>query len=64
MSDVDYVIHVASPFPPQTPSDEMEIITPALNGTRNVLLAAYAVGIKKTIVTSSIAAVFGGVEKE
>ena len=35
-----------------------------MDGTRNVILAAYQSKIKKTVVTSSIAAVFGGIESQ
>ena len=36
----DYVLHVASPFPPGKPKDEDEIIRPAREGTLRVLRAA------------------------
>ncbi|PIK48965.1 hypothetical protein BSL78_14178 [Apostichopus japonicus] len=52
----DYVIHTASPFPLSTPSDENEIIKPAVDGTLNVLKAC-AGKVKRVVLTSSCAAV-------
>jgi nucleoside-diphosphate-sugar epimerase len=56
----DYVLHVASPFPPVQPKDPDELIVPAREGTRRVLGAALAAGAKRIVVTSSVAAVRGG----
>jgi nucleoside-diphosphate-sugar epimerase len=56
----DYVLHVASPFPPVQPKDPDELIVPAREGTRRVLNAALAAGVKRTVVTSSVAAIAGG----
>jgi nucleoside-diphosphate-sugar epimerase len=56
----DYVLHVASPFPPVQPKDPDELIVPAREGTRRVLSAALAAGAKRIVVTSSVAAVRGG----
>jgi dihydroflavonol-4-reductase len=56
----DYVLHVASPFPPVQPKDPDELIVPAREGTRRVLRAALAAGVKRTVVTSSVAAIAGG----
>ncbi len=53
----DYVQHVASPFPPRQPEDEQELIRPAREGTLRVLRAARDAGVKRTVVTSSFAAV-------
>src|SRR6478735_11780923 len=53
----DYVLHVASPFPPVQPKDPDELIVPAREGTRRVLGAALAAGVKRTVVTSSVAAI-------
>jgi dihydroflavonol-4-reductase len=55
-----YVLHVASPFPPVQPKDPDELIVPAREGTRRVLSAALAAGVKRTVVTSSVAAIAGG----
>ena len=40
MEGCDYVLHVASPVMMENPKDENELITPALEGTKNVLKAA------------------------
>ena len=53
----DYVLHVASPFPPEAPKHEDEVIVPAREGTVRVLRAARAAGVKRVVVTSSFAAV-------
>jgi dihydroflavonol-4-reductase len=55
----DYVLHVASPFPPQQPKDPDELIVPAREGTLRVLKAALDAGVGRIVVTSSIAAVGG-----
>jgi dihydroflavonol-4-reductase len=55
----DYVLHVASPFPPVQPKDPDELIVPAREGTLRVLRAAIAAGVKRVVVTSSVAAIGG-----
>ncbi|SFM74461.1 dihydroflavonol-4-reductase [Chitinophaga sp. YR627] len=52
-----YVLHVASPFPGNTPKDENELIIPAREGTIKVLQAARQAGVKRVVMTSSFAAV-------
>jgi dihydroflavonol-4-reductase len=56
----DYVLHVASPFPPAQPKDPDELIVPARDGTLRVLRAALGAGVERIVVTSSVAAVGGG----
>lgn len=53
----DYVLHVASPFPPSVPKHEDELIVPAREGTLRVLRAARDAGVKRVVVTSSYAAI-------
>lgn len=55
------MIHVASPFPLDSPADEMEVIGPAVEGTTNVLEACANTkgGVKRVVLTSSCAAVYG-----
>jgi dihydroflavonol-4-reductase len=53
----DYVLHVASPFPPKQPKDPDELIAPAREGTLRVLRAALDAGAKRVVATSSVAAV-------
>jgi nucleoside-diphosphate-sugar epimerase len=53
-----YVIHAASPFPANEPENEDDLVRPAIDGTRRVLLAAAEAGtVERVVVTSSIAAV-------
>jgi nucleoside-diphosphate-sugar epimerase len=56
----DYVLHVASPFPATAPSDPEELIRPAREGTLRVLRAAVAAGVRRVVVTSSVAAIAYG----
>jgi nucleoside-diphosphate-sugar epimerase len=53
----EYVLHVASPFPPSQPKDADELVVPARDGTLRVLRASFNAGVKRVVVTSSIAAV-------
>ncbi len=53
----DYVLHVASPFPPKQPRDPDDLIVPAREGTLRVLRAALDAGVRRVVVTSSIAAI-------
>lgn len=52
-----YLIHSASPFVLRTPADEMELIRPAVSGTRRAIMAAVAANIERVVLTSSIAAI-------
>jgi nucleoside-diphosphate-sugar epimerase len=53
----DYVLHVASPFPPNIPRHEDELIIPAREGALRVLRAARDAGVKRVVLTSSFAAI-------
>jgi nucleoside-diphosphate-sugar epimerase len=53
----EYVLHVASPFPPNLPRHEDELIVPAREGSLRVLRAARDVGVKRVVLTSSFAAI-------
>jgi nucleoside-diphosphate-sugar epimerase len=55
-----YILHVASPFPPGPPDHDDDLIRPAREGTLRVLRAAAAAGVKRVVLTSSIAAVSYG----
>lgn len=56
-----YVQHVASPFPPEVPKDENELIRPAVDGALRVLKASAASDtVKRVVMTSSVAAVAMG----
>ena len=60
----DYVLHVASPFPPAQPKNPDELIVPAREGTLRVLRASLAAGVKRVVVTSSVAAVRHGASEQ
>lgn len=60
MKDVEYVLHVASPFPLFEPKHEDELIIPAVQGTLRVLRAAHKANVKRVVQVSSIAAVTAG----
>lgn len=53
----DYVLHVASPLSTSVPKDENEMIIPARDGTLRVLRAARAAGVRRVVITSSVAAI-------
>jgi dihydroflavonol-4-reductase len=53
----DYVLHLASPFPPGLPKHEDELIIPAREGALRVLRAARGAGVKRVVLTSSFAAI-------
>ncbi len=53
----EYVLHVASPFPPKQPKDADELIVPAREGTLRVLRASLDAAVKRIVVTSSVAAI-------
>jgi nucleoside-diphosphate-sugar epimerase len=59
VSGCDYVLHVASPFPPVQPKDPDELIVPARDGTLRVLAASLEAGVERIVVTSSVAAITG-----
>jgi dihydroflavonol-4-reductase len=60
------VWHLASPNPPAVPKDpDAEVITPAVDGALRVLRAAAAAGtVRRVIMTSSVAAVSEGHERD
>lgn len=53
----EYVLHVASPFPPNIPKHEDELIVPAREGTLRVLRAARDARVRRVVLTSSFAAI-------
>jgi dihydroflavonol-4-reductase len=59
-----FVLHVASPFPPQQPKDPDDLIVPARDGTLRVLRAALGAGAERVVITSSVAAIGGGAHSE
>ncbi len=59
LEGVDVLIHSASPFPIASPKDENELVRPAVEGTLRALKAAHKAGVKRVILTSSVAAIYG-----
>ncbi len=57
VSGVEYVLHVASPFPKTIPKNEDDVVVPARQGALRVLRAARNAGVKRVVLTSSFAAV-------
>jgi nucleoside-diphosphate-sugar epimerase len=61
VKDCNYVMHTASPVPKYVPSDENEVIKPAVNGTLFVLKACVQEGnkVERIVLTSSVSAISG-----
>jgi len=56
-----YVMHVASPFPNEAPSNEDEVIKPAVDGTLSVLKACSEAGtVRRVVLTSSTVSIISG----
>jgi dihydroflavonol-4-reductase len=60
MKDCVFVQHVASPFPGAEPKDENDLIIPARDGALRALRAAAKAGVKRVVLTSSMAAIAYG----
>ena len=60
MKDVEYVLHIASPFPLFEPKHEDELIIPAVQGTLRILRAAHKAKVKRVVQVSSNAAISSG----
>lgn len=56
----DHVQHIASPIPSRAPSHENELIVPARDGALRALRFAKAAGVKRVVMTSSMAAIAYG----
>jgi dihydroflavonol-4-reductase len=59
LNGIDVLVHTASPFPLTSPKDENELIRPAVEGTLRALRASKSAGVKRVILTSSVAAIYG-----
>jgi nucleoside-diphosphate-sugar epimerase len=64
VSGCDFVLHVASPFPPSVPKHEDELIVPAREGALRVLRAGRDAGVKRIVLTSSFVAIGYGQEPQ
>lgn len=60
MAGCTHVAHIASPFPLDVPKDPDELIIPAREGALRALRTARAAGVKRFVLTSSVAAVAYG----
>ncbi|MEX1037201.1 MAG: NAD-dependent epimerase/dehydratase family protein [Sneathiella sp.] len=63
MVGADYLLHMASPLPAEAPKDENDLIIPARDGALRAITAAVDAGVRRIVMTSSIAAVSGGQDK-
>ena len=57
----DYVLHVASPLGVAEPKDPHELIIPAREGAKRTVGAAIKAGVRRVVLTSSVAATSPGV---
>lgn len=55
-----YLLHIASPLPRKPPKHERELIEPARDGALRALKAANTAGVKGVVMTSSVAAIAYG----
>lgn len=55
-SGCDFVLHVASPVAISEPKNPDDLITPARDGTKRAVGAAIRAGVKRIVLTSSVAA--------
>lgn len=60
MAGCSHAAHVASPLPTRVPRDADELIVPARDGALRALRAAKAAGVRRFVMTSSVAAVSYG----
>jgi dihydroflavonol-4-reductase len=60
MAGVDFVQHIASPIPAGEPKNPDDLIVPAREGALRVLRFAHAAGVRRVVMTSSMAAIAYG----
>ncbi len=60
LAGAEYVLHIASPVTASDPGNDESIIRPARDGALRVLKAARDAGVKRVVMTSSIAAIAYG----
>ncbi len=63
MEGIEFVQHIASPFPRTLPKREEELIRPAKEGTLAILEAAAKAGVKRLVLTSSSGVILYGKTK-
>lgn len=54
----EYVVHVASPIPIDSPKNEDDVIVPAVQGTLGMLEACVGSSVKRIIITGSCVSIF------
>jgi nucleoside-diphosphate-sugar epimerase len=59
-----FVLHLASPLPSAPPKDAQDLIVPARDGALRVLRAASEGGVERVVMTSSMAAICYGRERD
>jgi len=64
ISGCDFVLHIASPFPPGAVNHEDELIIPARDGALRVLRASRDAGVRRVVMTSSFAAIGYGYKSQ
>lgn len=60
MEGCSHVAHVASPFPVEAPKNDDELVVPARDGVLRALRFAKEAGVKRFVLTSSVAAIAYG----
>ena len=60
MAGCTHVAHLASPFPDSSPKDENDLIIPARDGALRALRFAKEAGVRRIVMTSSMAAIAYG----
>ncbi|HLX81640.1 MAG TPA: NAD-dependent epimerase/dehydratase family protein [Burkholderiales bacterium] len=60
MAGCGFVAHLASPLPAGVPKDADDLVVPARDGALRALRAAKAAGVKRFVMTSSVAAISYG----
>jgi dihydroflavonol-4-reductase len=58
-----FLAHTASPFVLRMPTDKMDLIRPAIEGTERALNAGLKAGVERIVLTSSMAAIAYGHDK-
>lgn len=58
-----FLAHTASPFVLRMPTDKMDLIRPAVEGTERALKAGLRAGVERIVLTSSMAAIAYGHDK-
>jgi nucleoside-diphosphate-sugar epimerase len=59
-----FVLHVASPLPLAMPRNESDLVVPARDGSLRVLDASHRAGVQRVVLTSSIAAIGYGRDRD